>query len=364
MKLEKDLKIQSLYRNPKNGIYYFRKYLKELGEVFRSLKTKNKGKAIGRMNRMLSRLEEHQSQKERPTVRDLVNEMKRDIYTPPNRALKTCEEFHSLTDTYILPFYGNYDIGLIRRGWDKFRMRVKTERPEMKLDHLRKITRRILRYAHEQGHLEGVPTLPLTRDERSFPKADIYEPGEVELLFKISANDKRLVKANLKAFTLEKLRLKRKIALLTGLRDPSEVHNLKYSFFDIARGGVILPPHFVKTREGRYIPVPEFLLNEIALWKSKQRVKSDFLFPKRGNAEKPEGASDKSWQRFKKAIGITRTRYQMRHTHATARALDGENADLIGLDLGSSVIRQKYLAKQKRGDETADKILKRYGGVK
>jgi integrase len=292
-----------------------------------------------------------------PTVNEIIARMKKEIYSVPNRSEGTCREFAYLTDKYIKPFFGHLSAADIKKNWEPFKIHIKRTRPEMKFEHLRKVTRRILSYAFECELLDHVSKLKLTPDEKSLRRPVAYDQYEYNLVFNAD------VPQGFKADTVRKIRLKRQIALETGLRDPSEIHRLQKKWFDFKRLGIQLPPKFVKTRQGRFIPISTELAREIQDWISEQRVITGFLFPMRGDPSKPEGPSDKSWQAYKKAIGIERTRYEMRHSHATARIAAGENSTQVAVDMGTSpaMLTRVYVRPPKeRGTQIANRIRSQY----
>jgi len=327
MRLEKDHEHPNLYFYPEAGTYYFRKYTTETGEIFRSLRERNRYKAILKMNRLLADLE-----KRKAKGRYLIDDAILELYDIKRmQAQSTFENLEHYCRAYITPYFSGTPINEVARQWEPFKAHVKKLKPGMSLIHIRRHLTTILNHAVNRGELESFPRLKLDKAEmiKGTPRA--YERDEVKkILTGKPKGDHKFKKG-----TIEKQRLMIRLTLDCGLRPPQEIRLLKKEYFDFKRRTLTLPAHIVKTRLSRPIPVPPDLLAEVKAFGDKNP--GPYIFPMRGNPNMPATRSDKTWQRLKRALGFSGKRYWFRHSHATAAIQGGENAIVVAKDMGTSV---------------------------
>lgn len=358
MRLEKDHEYPNLYYYPKAGTYYFRKFITGVGEVFRSLREKNRYKAVVKMNRLSSEFE--RLKKTRTETNYTIDDAILELYDINQmKAQATFQNFEHFCRAYITPYYSGTPIDAVAEQWDLFKADVKKKRPGMSLAHLKRHTTRILRHAVKRGKLKSFPELTLDAGEAVTGTPRAYDPDEVtRALTAKPDSDHRFKKG-----TVEKQRLMLRLTLELGLRPPQEIRMLKKEYFDFARGLLVLPAWLAKTRRGRTVPINAPLVAAIQEFGAKN-PSSPYLFPMRGNPDKPASRSDKSWQRLKRALGFEGKRYWFRHSHATAALEGGEDARILARDMGTSV---EMLAKiyARPGKDATDRRLaavqKKYG---
>jgi integrase len=366
-KLVRDEKVPNLYLDSRSGIYQYRKSITVDGrpkEVFKSLKTRNRNEAISRINQLLTKLPDFLGRKKRPTMNEIYIDLI-DVYQ--GQAKKTFVDFEGICRMHILPYIGNLDPRDVKGNWEDFKARVKLAKPGMSLRHVRKHTVRLLSAAADKNFIDGIPELLLTAAEKGGGRPRSYEDHEVQKVFFDEIDPK---KHKFRARTLSKMRLQHKLVLFCGLRPPSEIINLEWSFFDFDRGVLRLPKDFIKTREARVVPVPPEVIKDLLEWKenrTKQMAKSPYLFPNRYDPKRPANPSDHSWQRFKRATEFNGKRYWFRHTHATAALEGGMDSIVVAKNMGTSreMLERVYTIPGKGAIERQGEIVRqKYRGLK
>lgn len=350
MKLVKDdgkPPVRGLFCDPKTGTFYFRRYRTGVGEIFRSLRTTNRYKAILELNTMAKDLSKVAPKPKEIVVDDVVLELY-DIYQ--GQAKATFEGFELYCRLYILPYFTGKPIMAIKQEWAKFKSEVKRSKPGMSLVHVKKHATRILNYSEEAGYIDAAPKLKLMASERIERQSRAYKEEEVDVLINIPRDlrlETELGEHKFKAHTLEKLELQNMLVLFAGVRPPSEFRLLKWEYIDLSGevGCIDIPADIVKNRKARQVFLVPELAQALRDWKAKQRIESPYVFPKRGKPMEPSDDTDRSWQRLKKALDIKGTRYFMRHTHGTAASESGMGSVVIAKNMGTStkVLEKVYV---------------------
>lgn len=328
MRLEKDPQIPNLYWYPESRAYYFRKRITGQGEVFRSLKTKDRNEAIRRLNQILGDFQKELPKKKRVyTVGEAAKELKA-IYR--GQAAATYANFEYYSRAYIQPYFETTPVQDVAKQWRPYKAWIKGHKPGMSLLHVRRHLTRILNHAVETERLAGFPKLRLDPDEvkRGTPRA--YDNDEIDRVLNTEIDLKR---HSFRASTIEKLRFQTELVLVLGLRPPHELRNLRWEYFDFDRGFLTIPNSFTKTRTERTIPVPSQILQTL----KERRIlsKSEWVFPHRLDPKKPATRSDKSWQRLKRALNFNGKRYWFRHTHGTT-AIEELPEKIVVKNMGTS----------------------------
>lgn len=266
------------------------------------------------MNQVLLAWEKEESKNEK-SIDDVISELY-DIYQM--KAQGTFENFESYCRLHILPYFTGWAISEVAPAWENFVAHTKKKRPGMRLGHLRRHLNKILSHAVDRGYLQAYPKLKVDSSDLRRDPISAYPKDEILRAIELAP---------------ENLRLKIEIAILTGCR-PNEARLLKWDDIDFRSADVAHPGEVVKTRSGRRYPLPSRILRRLLIRKMKSR--SDYVFPHRDNPERPETRSDKSWQRFKKEIGLRGKFYWFRHTHATIAIAEGTPQILVQKRMGTS----------------------------
>ncbi len=346
-----------LLRNRSSKVYYFRKYVTGVGRAEISLRTTDRQTAEREIFRLFSQFIRTPKKQELATTIDVIIA---DIYEiNQGKSKATFEDFESHCRLHILPYFNGYPIDKVAQNWPKYVAFQHQKSPKRQLGHDRKHLIRIFNRAVERGDLAGVPKLKLDRAKRMRQVISLYSKSEVQMILNANRNDF----PEFKQATLEKLKLQFELSLFSGMRIPKEVNSLQYSRIDWNQGTATLPAEVTKTREGRTYPIEPQTLEK--LLKLRKRAKGDFVFPLRGDPNQPAGRTDKSWQRFKKALGLNKKRYWARHTHATELVDLGASAVAVKRNMGTSLEmleRVYYQPKANLFNRQAKTIRERFSG--
>jgi site-specific recombinase XerD len=317
-----------IHRARKTRILYFRKYVTGVGRLEVSLHTKDLEAAEKLVFQRYSQFVQTPAKKQAAIcIDDLIAE----IYEiNQGKAQATFDDFEVHCRLHILPYFTGRPIDMVARDWPKYVAYQHRKNPNRQLKHDRKHLIRIFHRAVERGDLAGIPILKLDRAKRMRQPISLYTEAEVRLI--MGATTKQF--PQFKQATLDKIKLQFELTLFSGMRIPTETNALRYSWIDWHRGTATLPGWVTKTREGRTYPVDSETLKK--LWAKKLKAHSDQVFPKRGEKDLPASRTDKTWQRFKKAAGITKKRYWARHTHATEAVESGQSSATVTKNMGTS----------------------------
>lgn len=327
-----------LYRNGRTRILYFRKYVTGAGRAEISLRTTDVAEAERIILKTYSAfVRTPKREAKAPAIDELIEEIY-EIYQGKARA--TFESFEGTCRLHLLPYFTGFPVDKLAEEWPKYVAYQHRKDPKRQLGHDRKHFVTILSRAVERGILPGLPKIRLDRGKRMRRPVETYTAEEIRMILSVTAEDlRRRYPANpefwFKEATLDKLKLKVELGVFSGMRLPHEANALKYSYIDFERGTATLPPGVVKTRTGRTYPIDPKTLRKIVAM--KVRAESDYVFPKRGRPGESANRHDKSWQRFKKALGITKKLYWFRHTHATVALDSGVAAVDLKRNMGTSL---------------------------
>lgn len=326
-----------LLRSTKTGILYFRKYVTGVGRAEISLRTKDVAEAERIIFRTYSQfIRTPPASRPKATFDEIVS----DIYEiNQGRAEKTFSDFEGHCRLHLLPYFTGFAIDTIAAEWPKYVAFQHKKNPNRQLGHDRKAFVRILSRAVERGDLPGMPIIRLEKGKRIRQPISTYTESEVRMILTVTPeyfvekfpNNQKF---HFKAATLEKLQLQFELVLFSGMRPPGEVNALRYSWIDFQSGTAHLPAQVTKTREGRTYPIDPHTLEKLR--KRQATAKSDLVFPKRGEWNQSATAGDKTWQRFREALGIDKKRYWARHTHATEAVASGTPEATVTKNMGTS----------------------------
>lgn len=342
------------------GIYYFRKYVTGVGRAEVSLSTKDEAEAKRTIFRTYSRYLRTPKPEDIVTIDDVVA----DIYEiNQGKSQATFDNFEIHCRLHILPFFKGVPIRQVAKKWKKYVAFQHLKNPKRQLSHDRRHLVTILNYAAEQEYLDGVPKLKLDRAKRMRCTVVPYSVEDVQMILTVTAAELRErypdnKDFHFKAATLRKLQLMFELGMFSGLRLPHEATALRFSMIDFKAGTANLPPEVAKTREGRIYPLDAETLEKLR--ELKKRAKSDFVFPKRNNPEMPATRSDKSWQRFKKALGLNKRLYWARHTHATEASEMGASEGNLKRDMGTSgeMLDKVYTVKRRKDFDSRSRRIR------
>ncbi len=328
-----------LVRHPKTGTYYFKKYVTEVGRIEVSLRTTERAEAEKALLRTYAQY------LQTPKAREVVvtfDEIVRDLYEiKQGKSKSTFDSFEGTCRLHLLPYFTGFDMDTVLAAWPRYVAHAVQKTPDRQLGHDRRYLREILgRYSELYPHkLAGVPKLKLDARRRTKTQIEIYNRDEVRMILRVSAKEIRLRHPGdralwLKEATLEKLKLYAELGLFSGMRLPGEANSLRYSNIDFEQG--IARVFTSKTNQWRTYPVDPETLERLKRRRDQQKIKSDFVFPKRANPNEPATRSDKSWQRFKRATGLTKRLYWFRHSHASS-AIETVPALILRKNMGTSL---------------------------
>lgn len=332
-----------LYRRVDTGIYYFRKFHTAAGRAEISLRTKDRDEAEKIILRTYAEFLRLPERKQKQTT--CIDEIVAEIYEiNQGKSARTFESFEGHCRLHLLPYFTGFSIDKVAAAWPVYIAHQQRLNPSRQLTHDRKHLITILKRAVVRGDLVGMPELPLDRGKRIKQRAKPYTSSEVRMILNATPEQvlEKAPSLKLKRSTLEKIQLQIELALFSGLRMPHEVNSLRYSDIDFQTGVATIRPEN-KTRTGRECPIDLGTLGKILKRMNSARVQSDFVFPKRGQPYLPATGTDKSWQRFKRAMGLEKKRYWFRHSHASA-ALREVSAPTVQRNMGTSaqMIEQIY----------------------
>lgn len=331
-------KIESgLYHGLKPNQYVVRKYVTGRGELYESFEATSLSVAQNKKYRILAEWKQEQRFTSR-RVSDVFDEL---IPIFRSKSKKTFEDFEAHMRLHIFPFYQDMDLTEVGPEWPRYvayqrsqdakrRLLATKEKPyrgDRKLKHDRKHLMRLLKYSVTQRYITAIPELPLDRADT------IPAPGREFA----NAEIKRLLNA-----MTPKNRLKTELQLNTGMRR-GEVRMLRKEYLNRDTGCFHLPKEIVKTRDEKVVPLDSDLLKKVL--KHMRSHKSDWLFPNKADASRPESATDKSWQRAKARAGVRGKQHWLRHTAATRIVRSGVASGIAQKMLGMSdqVMKRVYL---------------------
>lgn len=310
-KLKRDKEYRELYVRESTGTYYVKKYLPAYGEVLRALGTKDRAKAIRRIDKVvheLSRLENE------VTIDEIAEECQAYYET---KSFKTKESFNLHWEKHLSPYFTGMPVQVVGEYWDKYRAYQRTKNPKRKLSHDRKHLRFILGWAQRQGKVGAIPSLGIDHHDRRRARGRIIQNNEIRKLLRSASPTWRL-----------------KIALYqTGMRS-GEVSKLKWTDIDFRTGIVRLRSETVKTREGRIFAIPMSITRTMK--ERRLGSVSPFVFPHRDDPNRHETSTDKTFQRIKRRAGVTLKRHHFRHTAASAALAGGVVPNHISKAFGMS----------------------------
>lgn len=326
-KFQKVPNCPGLYLNTESRVYYVRKSVG--GEqITKTTRHTNQHLAKKEMERILAWY--YRSNDPRTKGKALFRDIalkQLDLYHAQAEA--TFNNFEVHYRLYLEPYFGDMEIGDVARQWKDYVALQKRKNPKRKLGHDRRHVRKILGLAEEMGFIDAVPKLDLARSETK------AAPGR-EL-------SNREIKAALLAAN-KKLALMFKIKLHTGMRD-IEVRSMEWINVDFERQEIYVPQAKDKNREGKFYGVSSEILQDLSSHRSSQKIKSPYVFPKRGNPMEHMVRSDKPFQRLKKKLGLNIKGHWTRHTAATRMVRAGASPLLVQKTLGMSdqTMKQVYL---------------------
>ena len=348
-KLLSDPQYPNLKQNPKTGIYYFRKYTTERGEITISLKEKNRSKAIRAMNRVQSQWLGSKHKKGEVLVDDVIDEL---LELKQVQAQSTYDTFEITRRVHIQPYFTGFTLLEMARAVPAYMAHQKKINPKRKLGHDGRYINEILNYGVKQGYIDSFPRHELSKKETDAKPGREYSNEEIELILK------HLPYA--KVLQVELIRV-------TGMRH-HEVRKLKKSSINVKYGYIDLnDPNEIKTGMVRLFPAPIKILNKLLDF-SKDND-SEYVFRHKNSPLKPECRSDSPWQRCEKRIlkhekiELKVNVHWIRHTVATRARRVGFSDKEIERNLGmSSAVFNKTYAHPSLWDKKrmADKIAKTF----
>lgn len=242
-------------------------------------------------------------------------------------------------ELYYLPFFKDMRLTKIDEDTiNDFVGFVRTQRPDMHFDNVRKYLMGFFSWALRKGKIRVKPFFADPDIERKEEREEAG-PGQ--------------------AYTLEQLKVMRELALEQGSRfylfilmmqymgmRPSEVTQLSKDRVDFASRVIRLRKADTKTATARVIPIhPEVALRleaQVSLSGS-----SPFVFPNKRDSQSPMDPTGfkNAWKAVKAHPEISGRVYDMRHTFITNAVAQGMNPAVVAMMTGTSLkmIEKRYL---------------------
>jgi integrase len=377
VKYEKVDRSLGLVRHPETGIYYFKKHITlETGEQMRpevSLRTRDEAEARRKILQTYSRyliltnsqVGERERNRGTTTFEQLLPGIY-EIYQGKSKKTFTRVELHCRK--HLLPFYVGCPVNELARRWPNYVAYQHIKNPNRMLGEDRRTLHIVLSYAVSQNLLDGIPPLKLDKAKRIKGQIKPYTPSEVNRIMTATAASIKRENPDrpdlwLTQRVVEDQQLRFELALFSGFRVPGETNSLRYDWIDWSYGTVTIPAEFTKTRTERIVVLDKLTLAKLA----ERRIysKSSYVFPKRSNLDLPATSTDKSWQKFKKALGINKKLYWARHTHAS-EAVKEISATKVVKNMGTSVKMLEQIYDIPNDADRAHQstvVRRRFGGI-
>lgn len=311
----------NLYFDDRYQKYIFRKYSASLrGEVEIQLRAKTLKQACLERDECLVQMGAGEIRQKRShrTFGYYFGELLNEVMT--GKAQKTFIDFETIGRLYLLPYFKYTDINRIGPMWEKYKTRQRLMTPGRKLHHDRKHLIRVLRYANRDRHLmQGIPELPLDREDKAVRTGSVYSPDEVRRLLNGAKDNWKLIV---------------ELAVIHGLRI-GEILKLRRENFKSELGFLELASRSIKTREPRIVPLEGSTAHNLRLWLLTHS--SPYVFPHRDDPSRPMKHYNRSWERLKRRAGISgKTFHDTRHTSVTWALELNHNPKLVQKTRGMS----------------------------
>lgn len=324
MKLIPETDCPELQRDPKSGVWYYRKYVAGKGEFFRSTrerKSKAKAKAIG-LRMFAEWMGTIEAAKRARFLFDDVARMY--VASRRNRRKKTIVSVNLHLTKHLLPYFTGWPIDTVAEQWEKYVEHKRRETPDRKFFNDAKHMRSILKLAYEKGMLTR-PAKIANPDAKTEVGKE-YTEAEIERLLANASGD---------------LRLQIKMAYLMGMRR-SEILLLAWERVDLKSGIIELTAADTKTKLPRQVPIHAEVWAELDV--RRRRALSPWVFPSPVDAERPVEDNKTAWRNCREAARVDGRFHDLRHTCVTRMLFvfnipPAKVAAIVGMSLA---VMQRY----------------------
>lgn len=324
MKLIPEKDCPELQRDPKTGIWYYRKFVTGKGEFYRSTrerKSKARAKAIG-----LRMFAEWMGTAEAIKKASFLFEdvAYRYLDQKQNRRKKTITSARNHVLNHLVPYFKGLSIESVADHWEAYVKEKSAVAPGRRFYNDTKHMRGILKVAYHKGWMTRLPLI--SNPDGKVDAGKEYSEAEVRRL---------LSHAN------EDLSLQIRMAFLMGMRR-SEILKLSWARVDLKNGIICLKAEDTKTKLPRDIPIHSEIWAELKL--RRERTGSPYVFASPTNPDKPIQDNKTAWQRCKQSAGVEGRFHDLRHTAVTRMLFEfnipaAKVAAIVGMSLA---VMQRY----------------------
>lgn len=251
---------------------------------------------------------------------------------------KTLKEYIGFGERYFLPQFSKLRLSEIDENtWADMVRSVRSAKPDMHFDNLRKYLMGFLSWAYRKGKIRTKPEL-FDPDVARKQERDVDGPGVAYTIDQLKKMQ-TLAHDCGERFYLFVLMCQR-----MGMR-PGEVSQLKKDRIDLGPGLIRLRKSDTKTAQARVIPIPDDLMGPVASLMSSHE--GPYLFRNmhdENSAMDPQGFK-KYWSKIREELGIEGRVYDFRHTFITHALAQGMNPCVVAMITGTSLkmIQDRYL---------------------
>lgn len=311
-----------------NGIYYARLTIEGCRKEV-SLKTKNFADASRKYKQMLRDIELEKKETDDLRVEDVFDafmKAKNKLVKNGERRQRTIDQYEAVFGKHLYPFFKFKKITEITTEvWEAYC----DEKEKYALVNHRKLLSNFLRWCtdKEQRYITGIPRLPVPRRKPA--------PGKALTNEQVMAILSNVRSQKLMAFCL--------MYLYMAMRS-REITALAWSRVHFDKQVIFLGEDDTKTKSARWVPMHSEVLE--LLTELKQKSKSPYVFPKRGNPKEPmtDTGIYKSFRtaKIKSGVDYEISPHDFRHTWTTEAHNDPSLTDAQREDFaGSRTITQK-----------------------
>ncbi len=269
---------------------------------------------------------------------DFLEAKAKGIKTKKSRP-KTLQGYIWFGEAFYLPNFKDKRLSEIdEKAWEELVEQIKTEKPGMHFDNVRKYLSGFLSWAYRTGKIRVKP--------------ELYDPD-------IERKEKRQADGPGLAYSKEQLKVMRSISAVQsprfhlfmlmaqymGMR-PGEITQLAKDRIDLKENVIRLRKADTKTKTARDIPIHAKVLPAL-LFQLQYYPASPYLFPNMRNRTSPMDPTGfkKYWAEILSLPEISGRVYDFRHTFITHAIQDGLNPGLVAKITGTSwkMIETRYL---------------------
>jgi integrase len=300
MKLIPEKDCPELQRDPKSGVWYYRKFVSGKGAFFKSTKerhSKTRAKTIG--VRMFAEWM-GTAQARRAAAYFFEDIADKYLEQKKNRRRRTIISAEAHVNLHLRPYFEGMPISECAHRWENYIAYKRESAPNRKFYNDTKHMRGILRLAFGLGVINILPVLRCPDPKVRIGKE--YSEREIKALLKNASPD---------------LALQIRLAVIMGMRR-SEILQLSWDRIDLQRSVIILMAENVKTNDGREVPIHPEVYSELKRrYVSLKKDSSRWLFPSPIDDSKPVADNKTAWRECRARANVSGRFHDLRHTAVT-----------------------------------------------